>query len=58
MGWEKLKWHQLAHHQLMSQQQSHFSPHRKAKANDWYLVVLVLQICEIIGGIVPLMIEA
>ena len=29
MGGEKLKWHQLAHHQLMSQQRPHFSPHRK-----------------------------
>ena len=28
MGGEQLKWHQLAHHQLMS---PHFSPHRKAK---------------------------
>ena len=34
IGWGKLKWHQLAQHQLMSQQQPHFSPHRKAKAND------------------------
>ena len=28
---EKLKWRQLAHHQLMSQQEPHFSPHSKAK---------------------------
>ena len=34
MGGAKLKWHQLAHLQLMSQQRPHFSPHRKAKAND------------------------
>ena len=34
MGGEKLKWRQLAHHQLMSQQRPHFSPYRKAKAND------------------------
>ena len=33
MGGEELKWHQLAHHQLMSQQGPHFSPHSKAKAN-------------------------
>ena len=33
MGGEELKWHQLAHHQLMSQQGPHFSPHIKAKAN-------------------------
>ena len=33
MGREKLIWHQLAHHQLMSQQGPHFSPHSKAKAN-------------------------
>ena len=32
MGGEELKWRQLAHNQLMSQQQSHFSPHSKAKA--------------------------
>ena len=31
MGGEELKWHQLAHHQLMSQQGPHFSPHHKAK---------------------------
>ena len=34
MGREELKWRQLAHHQLMSQQGPHFSPHSKAKAND------------------------
>ena len=28
-----IKWRQLAHHQLMSQQGPHFSPHSKAKAN-------------------------
>ena len=33
MGGEELKWRQLAHHQLMSQQGPHFSPHSKAKAN-------------------------
>ena len=33
MGGEELKWNQLAHHQLMSQQKTHFSPHSKAKAN-------------------------
>ena len=32
VGGEELKWHQLAHHQLMSQQGPHFSPHSKAKA--------------------------
>ena len=32
VGREKLKWHQLAHHQLMSQQRPRFSPHSKAKA--------------------------
>ena len=34
MGGEELKWRQLAHHQLMSQQRPHFSPHSKAKVND------------------------
>ena len=34
MGREELKWRQLAHHQLMSQQGPQFSPHSKAKAND------------------------
>ena len=34
MGGKELKWRQLAHHQLMSQQGPHFSPHSKAKAND------------------------
>ena len=29
MGMEELKWCQLAHHQLMSQQEPHFSPHSK-----------------------------
>ena len=33
MGGEELKWRQLAHHQLMSQQGPHFSSHSKAKAN-------------------------
>ena len=33
MDGEELKWRQLAHHQLMSQQGPHFSPHSKAKAN-------------------------
>ena len=32
MDGEELKWHQLAHHQLMSQQGPHFSPHSKAKS--------------------------
>ena len=31
---EELKWRQLPHYHLMSQQGPHFSPHRKAKAND------------------------
>ena len=31
MGGEELKWRQLAHH--LSQQEPHFSPHSKAKAN-------------------------
>ena len=34
VGGEELKWRQLAHHQLMSQQGPHFGPHSKAKAND------------------------
>ena len=33
VGEEELKWRQLAHHQLMSQQGPNFSPHSKAKAN-------------------------
>ena len=33
MGGENLKCHELAHHQLMSQQRPHFSPLSKAKAN-------------------------
>ena len=33
MGWEELKWRQLAHHQLMSQQRPHSSPHSTAKTN-------------------------
>ena len=33
VGGDELQWHQLAHHQLMSQQGPHFSPHSKAKAN-------------------------
>ena len=34
VGEEELKCHQLAHHQLMSQQGPHFSPHSRAKVND------------------------
>ena len=34
VGGEELKWLQLVHHQLMSQQGPHFSPHSKARAND------------------------
>ena len=33
VGREELKWRPLAHHQLMSQQGPHFSPHSKAKVN-------------------------
>ena len=33
VGTEELKWCQLGHHQLMSQQGPHFSLHSKAKAN-------------------------
>ena len=33
VGGEELKWRQLAHHQLMSQQGPLFSPHSKAKPN-------------------------
>ena len=32
MGGEELKWRQLAHNQLMSQQRPHFSPHSRDKA--------------------------
>ena len=31
MGGETLKWHQLAHYHVMSQQGPHVSPHSKAK---------------------------
>ena len=34
MAGEELKWHQLAHHQLMIQQGPHFSPYSTAKTND------------------------
>ena len=34
MGGEKLKWCQLAHHQLMSKPKTSFSPHSTAKTND------------------------
>ena len=34
VGGEELKWCQLAHHQLMSQQGPRFSPHITAKTND------------------------
>ena len=34
VGGEELKWHQLAHHQLMTQQGPHFSPHSRATANS------------------------
>ena len=34
MGGEELRWCQLAHQHLMSQQEPHFSPHSKAKANN------------------------
>ena len=33
VGVEELKWHQVAHNQLMSQQGPHFNLHSKAKAN-------------------------
>ena len=33
MGGEELKWRQLAHRQLMSQQRPHFRTHSNAKAN-------------------------
>ena len=31
VGGEELKWRQLAHHQIFSQQGPHFSPHSKLK---------------------------
>ena len=34
MGREKLKWRQLAHHQLMSPNGPQFSPHSTVKTND------------------------
>ena len=34
VGGEELKWCQLAHHHLMSQQGPCFSPHSKPNAND------------------------
>ena len=34
MGRENLKWCQIAHHQLINQPNTHFSPHRTAKTND------------------------
>ena len=34
VGREELQWRQLAHHQLMSQEGPHFSPHSTAKIND------------------------
>ena len=34
MGGEELKWRQLAHHHLMSQQGPHFIPRSEAKTND------------------------
>ena len=34
MGGEELKWRHLAHHQLMSQQGPHLSPHSTVKTND------------------------
>ena len=34
MGGKEFKWHQLAHHQLISQQGPHFSPHTTAKTNN------------------------
>ena len=34
MGGEELKWCQLAHHQLMSQQGPHISPHSAAKTKE------------------------
>ena len=38
MGGEELKWRQLAHHQLMSQQGPHFSPHSTAKTKSGRMV--------------------
>ena len=34
LGGEELKWRQLAHHQLMSQQGPHFSPHSTVKTDE------------------------
>ena len=34
MGGEELKWRQLKHNQLVSQQEPHFSPHSTVKTND------------------------
>ena len=37
MGGEELKWHQLAHYQLISQQGPHSSPHSTVKTDDKFL---------------------
>ena len=42
VGGEELKWRQLAHHQLISQQGPHFSPYSKAKANDKKLIMIII----------------
>ena len=34
MDGEELKWSQLAHHQLLSQQRPHFSPQSRAKVTQ------------------------
>ena len=48
MGGEELKWRQLAHHQLISQQGPHFSPYSNAKANDKKLIMIIIIIMNLL----------
>ena len=48
MGGDELKWHQLAHNQLMSPQGPHFSPHSTAKTNDKSIISVSSGISDIV----------
>ena len=53
VGGEELKGRQLAHHQLMSQQGPHFSPHSKGKANYKSANLRKIGTCQLLPTSLP-----
>ena len=54
MGGEELKWRQLAHHQLISQQGPNFSPHSKANKGQISGKLITIGISDVVTASVYL----